>query len=194
MNSPSRAAERLSPNAAGRSIALVGMMGAGKSSIGRRLAQRLDLAFADSDAEIEKAARLTIPEIFAAYGEPHFRDGERRVIARLLAGGPIVLATGGGAFMDGDTRALIAERGLSVWIDADLDLLWRRVSRKTNRPLLAGDDPRGVLSSLLERRRPVYALADIRVASGEGPIEETVRAILDALAEWPGRPADAPPT
>ncbi len=167
----------------GRSIVLVGLMGAGKSSIGRRLAQRLGLDFADADHEIERAAGCTIEEIFARFGEPAFRDGERRVIGRLLEDrAPIVLATGGGAFMDAETRARIRAHGVSVWLRADLDVLLRRVSRRSNRPLLKQGDPREVLERLVALRHPVYAEADLVVESDDSPAEATVERVIAALA------------
>lgn len=168
------------PNSA-RSVILVGLMGAGKSSIGRRLAQRLDLPFYDADAEIEKAAAMTINEIFDSHGEQAFRDGERRVIQRLLAGPRHVLATGGGAFMDPQTRALVAARGISIWLKADLDLLVDRVSRRDTRPLLKGKNAREVLRSLIETRYPVYATADLTVESTDDPHTSTVQSIVEAL-------------
>lgn len=164
-----------------RTIVLVGMMGVGKTTIGKRLAQRLNLPFADADHEIETAAGLSIPEIFERFGEAEFRDGERRVIARLIDGKPKVLATGGGAFMNEATRALILERATAVWIDADIDLLAERVGRKNNRPLLIGKDPRIVLRELAEVRNPVYALAPIKVKSHHGPHDQMVDDILKAL-------------
>ena len=166
-----------------RTIVLVGLMGAGKTKIGRRLAMRLALPFADSDSEIETAAGETIEEIFRNRGEAVFRDGERRVIARLLAQPTHVLATGGGAFMDPATRALILRRGVSVWLRADLDVLAARVARRNNRPLLQARDPRGVLAELIERRHPVYAEADIIIDSGEGPPELTTTRVIAALAD-----------
>ena len=168
-----------------RAIVLVGLMGAGKTRIGRRLAVRLDLPFYDSDVEIETAAGETIEEIFANRGERVFRDGERRVIARLLGQPPHVLATGGGAFMDPATRALIARRGISVWLRADLDVLVQRVSRRTDRPLLKAGDPRAVLAALMERRDPTYAEADLCVDSSDGPPERTVTRTIAALAACP---------
>src|SRR5919112_4935718 len=146
-----------------RSIVLVGLMGAGKSTVGRRLAQKLGLPFRDADHEIEAAAGMSIPDIFAIYGETYFRDGERRVIARLLQEGPMVLATGGGAFMSEETRARIRERGVSVWLRADLDVLMRRVRKRANRPLLQNADPEGTMRKLIEARHPVYAQADLMV-------------------------------
>ena len=168
-----------------RAIVLVGLMGAGKSKIGRRLAARLGLPFFDSDPEIEAAAGETIEEIFANRGERAFRDGERRVIARLLAQPVHVLATGGGAFMDPTTQALIARRGVSLWLRADLDVLVARVSRRNNRPLLKQGDPRAILAGLIERRYPVYAEADVVVDSGDGSPEVTVTRAIAALAACP---------
>lgn len=168
-----------------RTIVLVGLMGAGKTKIGRRLAARLGLPFFDSDAEIETAAGETIEEIFRNRGEAVFRDGERRVIARLLQKPPHVLATGGGAFMDPATRAAIARRGVSVWLRADLDVLLARVSRRNNRPLLQERDPRAVLAGLIERRHPIYAEADLVVDSGEGALEQTVSRVIAELAACP---------
>ena len=156
-------------------------MGAGKSAIGRRLAARLGMPFVDADAEIERAAGCSIPDIFELHGEAAFRDGERRVIARLLARPPHVLATGGGAFMDPETRAAIRASAISVWLRADLDLLVSRVSRRSNRPLLAGGEPREILQQLMVERHPVYAKADIVVESMDGPHEETVQTVLSAL-------------
>ena len=165
-----------------RTIVLVGLMGAGKTKIGRRLAARLNLPFFDSDTEIEAAAGETIEEIFRNRGEAVFRDGERRVIARLLAQPVHVLATGGGAFMDPETRAVIARCGVSVWLRADLDVLLARVSRRSNRPLLQRQDPRTVLAELIERRHPIYAEADVTIDSGEGPLELTTTRVIAALA------------
>lgn len=165
-----------------RTIVLVGLMGAGKTKIGRRLAARLNLPFADSDEEIETAAGETIEEIFRHRGEAAFRDGERRVIARLLQGPVHILATGGGAFMDAGTRAVIAKHGVSVWLRADLDVLFARVSRRSNRPLLKTPDPRAVLSELIERRNPIYAEADLTIDSGDGPPEATATRTIAALA------------
>ena len=164
-----------------RSIILVGLMGAGKSAIGRRLASRLGLPFVDADNEIERAAGCSITDIFELHGEAAFRDGERRVIARLLAHPPHVLATGGGAFMDAETRAAIRACGTSVWLRAGLDLLVSRVSRRSNRPLLAGGDPRTILEGLIAERHPIYAEADIIVDSRDGPHDQTVQTVLDAL-------------
>ena len=166
-----------------RTVALVGLMGAGKTKIGRRLALRLNLPFFDSDEEIEAAAGETIDEIFSNRGEAAFRDGERRVIGRLLGGPVHVLATGGGAFMDPATRRIIAERGVSIWLRAELDTLFARVSRRSNRPLLKTPDPRAVLAELIERRYPIYAEADITIDSGDGPPDATAARAIAALAD-----------
>ncbi len=176
-----------------RTIVLVGLMGAGKTKIGRRLGARLNLPFFDSDNEIETAAGETIEEIFRNRGEQVFRDGERRVIARLMEQPPHILATGGGAFMDPATRALIARRGVSVWLRADLDVLVARVSRRNNRPLLQRSDPRSVLAGLIERRHPIYAEADIVIDSSDGSAEQTTARVIAALANCPlvSRPPDA---
>jgi shikimate kinase len=168
-----------------RTVVLVGLMGAGKTNIGRRLAARLDLPLFDSDSEIETAAGETIEEIFRNRGEAVFRDGERRVIARLLTQPTHVLATGGGAFMDPATRAIIARRGVSVWLRADLDTLLARVSRRSNRPLLKDVDPRAVLGELIERRHPIYAEADITIDSGDAAAELTATRTIAALAACP---------
>ena len=163
------------------SIVFVGLMGAGKSAIGRRLASRLGMPFVDADDEIESAAGCSISDIFELHGEAAFRDGERRVIARLLARPPHVLATGGGAFMDPETRTAIRESGISVWLRAELDLLVSRVSRRNNRPLLAGGDTYAILQRLMAERHPIYAQADIVVESRDGPHEQTVETVLGAL-------------
>jgi shikimate kinase len=168
-----------------RSIVLVGMMGAGKSSIGRRLAARLNLPFVDADAEIEKAASMTISEIFAAHGEPYFRAGEARVIARLLEGGPQVLATGGGAFMNPETRAAVRAKGISIWLKATLDILIRRIKRRADRPMLAAADPVETLKHLIEERYPVYAEADLTVESRDVPHETIVGEIVAKLCSHP---------
>jgi shikimate kinase len=165
-----------------RSIVMVGMMGAGKSAIGRRLAQRLGLPFTDADAEIERAAGCTIADIFERHGEAAFRDGERRVIARLLEGPIGVLATGGGAFMDAETRARIKRRAITVWLKADLDTLVERVVRRGHRPLLKDGDPREILTRLMAARDPVYAEADITVETGHAPTSATVERVIEALA------------
>ena len=171
----------LGPALGRRTVVLVGMMGAGKSSVGRRLAARLGIPFVDADVEIEKAAAMTISEIFAARGEPYFRSGETRVIARLLEGGPQVLATGGGAFMNADTRATIRAKGISVWLRATLDVLNRRIKRRGDRPLLKGVDPAETLRKLIEERDPVYAEADLTVESRDVPHETIVDEILEGL-------------
>lgn len=167
-----------------RPIALIGMMGVGKSTVGRKLAQLLDLPFADADDEIERAAQMTVSEIFERFGEPYFRDGERRVIARLLDGGPMVLATGGGAFVQPDTRALILERGIAVWLDCDVATLVERVTRKNTRPLLRGGDPAEIVARLKAERDSAYAEAPIRVTSKPGPHGDTINRILQELAAW----------
>jgi len=165
-----------------KSIVLVGLMGAGKSSVGTRLGKRLDMPFQDADAEIVKAAGCSIEDIFTVYGEAAFRDGERRVIARLLGDRPQVLATGGGAFMDPETRQVIERHAISVWLRADLDILVERTGRRNDRPLLKEGDPREILESLIAERYPVYAEADIVVDTGVEPQEYTVEQILDALS------------
>lgn len=171
----------------GRTVALVGMMGAGKSSVGRRLAQAMELPFIDADSEIEAAAGgMTISEIFATKGEAYFRDREARVLERLLSGGPQILATGGGAWMNPETRRRIAEAGVSVWLKADADVLFRRVRKRGGRPLLASSDPEATLRRLVEERYPVYALADITIASRDTPHEQTVAELLIALADHLG--------
>lgn len=167
-----------------RSIVMIGMMGVGKSSIGRRLAARLAVPFVDADTEIEKAAGMSIADIFARHGEAYFRSGEARVIARLLDSGPQVLASGGGAVMNADTRAAIKARGVSVWLKADVDVLLRRVAkRKNERPMLHTDDPSETLRQLLIAREPVYAQADLTVQSREGPHDAIVTEIMQALAD-----------
>jgi shikimate kinase len=175
-----------------RSIVLVGMMGVGKSSIGRRLAARLGVPFVDADAEIEKAAGMSIADIFARHGEADFRSGEARVIARLLDGGPQVLATGGGAVMNADTRAAIKAKGVSIWLSAEFDVLMRRINkRKNDRPMLQTADPAATLRELLVAREPVYALADLTVQSREVPHDAIVAEIMTALAAFlhaPGAP------
>ena len=165
----------------GRTIVLVGMMGAGKSSVGKRLANALSLPFRDADDEIEKAAGRTISEIFATRGEEEFRAGERRVIARLLDEPPHVLATGGGAFMNPETRALVKQKAISIWLKSDPEILARRVGRKDTRPLLQGRDPLAVLAELLEKREPSYREADLIVESADGPHMATVETIIAAL-------------
>jgi shikimate kinase len=165
-------------------IVLIGMMGVGKSTVGRRLAARLGVSFVDADEEIEKAAGMSITEMFERYGEPYFRDGERRVISRLMDGEPKVIATGGGAFMQEETRALILAHATAIWLDADIDILVDRVSRREGRPLLKGKDPRAVLTELAAVRNPVYALAPIHVKSIAAPHEVAVDSIMEQLAAW----------
>lgn len=167
-----------------RSVVLVGLMGAGKTAIGRKVAGMLQLPFADADAEIELASNMSVPELFEQYGEPEFRALEQRVIARLLQSGPQVLATGGGAYMNDTTRETIRKSGISVWLSADLDLLMERVSRRQNRPLLKNADPRGVMVRLMEERYPVYAKADIEVPSRDIPRDEMAANVVAAIAGW----------
>ena len=171
----------------GRTIVMVGMMGAGKSSIGRRLANRLGMPFADADAEIEQAANASIPEIFEQHGEAYFRDGERRVIQRLLDGTPKVLATGGGAFIQRETRAAIQANAVSIWLKADRDLLLSRVKRRNNRPLLKNGDPGEIIEKLIAERYPVYAEADVHIQSRDIAHDVVIDDILAALAEYLGR-------
>jgi shikimate kinase len=167
-----------------RPVVLVGMMGVGKSTIGRKLAALLGLPFADADDEIEQAAQMTVAEIFERFGEDYFRDGERRVIARLLGAGPSVLATGGGAFVQPATRALILERGIAVWLDSDVATLVARVGRKDTRPLLRSGDPTEIVARLKAERESAYAEAPIHVVSHTGPHGDTVSRILQELAAW----------
>ena len=164
-----------------RSIVLVGMMGAGKSTIGRRLSARLHLPFLDADTEIEAAAGMSIPDIFETHGEPHFRDGEARVIARLLDGGPAVIATGGGAFMREETRGRIRDKAVSIWLKADADIIMKRVKRRADRPLLQTADPAATIGRLIEEREPVYQRADLTIWSRDVPHEKIVDECLDAL-------------
>ncbi len=171
-------------NTGNRTIVLVGLMGAGKTSIGRRLADKMGLTFVDADTEIEKAAGKSIPDIFAEHGEAHFRDGERRVIARLLDNGKQVLATGGGAFMNEETRKAIKAQAVSVWLKADLDVLLKRVAKRGGRPLLENRDPAEVLQNLITLRYPVYAEADITVESLDVQHGQMVSEVLGALAEY----------
>lgn len=164
-----------------RTVALVGMMGAGKSSVGRRLASRLGVDFKDADSEIERAAGCPVSEIFERFGEPAFRDGERKVIARLLGERPHVMATGGGAFIDPATRARLKESAVTVWIKAPIDVLMARVTRRDTRPLLRNADPRGTLERLLDQRAPIYAEADVTIESEDGPHSAAVDKIVQAL-------------
>lgn len=167
-----------------RPVVLVGLMGVGKSTVGRRLAGMIGRGFVDADEAIEDAAQRSIAEIFEEYGEAYFRDGERRVIARLIDEAAGVIATGGGAFIDPETRALILERALAVWIDCDVDTLVERTSRRNTRPLLKNGDPKEILTRLAAERRPFYAQAPIRVESVNGPHQETARAILGAIGDY----------
>jgi shikimate kinase len=169
-----------------RPIVLVGLMGAGKTTVGRRLAAKLGLAFVDADNEIELAAGKSIPEIFADHGEAYFREGERKVIARLLNSGPMILATGGGAFMNGETRDNIHKTGIALWLKADLPLLMKRVKKRSNRPLLKTEDPEKVMRQLIEERYPVYAKADVTVESRDVAHASMVGDVIKALAQWPG--------
>jgi shikimate kinase len=164
-----------------RSIVLVGMMGAGKSTVGRRLSARLRLPFLDADIEIEAAAGMSVPDIFETHGEPHFRDGEARVIARLLDGGPAVLATGGGAFMREETRSRIRSKAVSIWLKADADTIMRRVKRRADRPLLQTADPAATVGRLIEERDPVYQHADLTIWSRDVPHDKIVDECVDAL-------------
>jgi len=162
-------------------VVLVGLMGAGKSTVGRKVATMLNLPFKDADNEIESAARMSVPELFDAYGEAEFRDLERRVILRLLEDGPMVLATGGGAYMNAETREAIAANGVSIWLNAELDVLMDRVSRRQNRPLLKNDDPRGVMQRLMNERYPVYALADVHAMTRDDKKEVIAGELIDVL-------------
>jgi len=171
-----------------KTAVLVGLMGAGKTAIGKRLAQRLALDFVDADKEIETAADCSIAEIFARHGEQSFRDGERRVILRLLDNPVHVLSTGGGAFMDSETRARIRDKGISIWLRADLDLMLKRVSRRSDRPLLQVADPKAKLQELMAQRYPLYALADITVDSVDAPPEVTVERVYEALVGFLRKP------
>ncbi|MEM1391019.1 MAG: shikimate kinase [Pseudomonadota bacterium] len=167
-----------------RTIALVGLMGAGKSTVGRRLASALDRPFFDSDNEIEKAAGLSVADIFSLHGEAEFRRGEQRVLERLLNSPPHILATGGGAYLNPETRTLMRDKAITIWLNADLETLWKRVSRRNHRPLLQRPDAKGVLTDLLEKRRPIYSEADLIVPSIDGPHGQTVNAIIEALETW----------
>ncbi len=179
----SEKAARIHEHLGGRSIVLIGLMGAGKTSIGRRLAARLDLPFTDADSEIEIAAGKTIPEIFADHGEEHFRQGESKVIERLLNAEQQVLATGGGAYMSAQTRNNVAEHGFCIWLRAELDLLMKRVSRRNNRPLLMNTDPEETMKRLISERHPVYTGADLVIDSRDEPHDVIVGEIIDTLAE-----------
>ncbi len=168
----------------GRSLVLVGLMGAGKTSVGRRLADRLDLKFVDADHEIETAAGKSVAEIFADHGEPYFRDGEKRVIMRLLENDSHVLATGGGAYMNAETRRKIKDSAISIWLRADLDLLMKRVLKRGNRPLLQQQDPETVMRNLMEARYPIYAEADITVESRDTQHGQMVGDVIRGIANW----------
>ena len=183
-NTALREIVRLPDALAGRSIVLVGIMGAGKTSIGRRLAARLGMPFLDADAEIEAAAGCTVSELFARYGEPAFRDGERRVIHRLLSAEPLVLALGGGAFLDPTTRATVRREGVSVWLRCKLPTLVRRVAGRDHRPLLANGDAAEILDRLMRVRHPIYAEADIVVDCGDESPDTTTGRVLDAVLGW----------
>jgi shikimate kinase len=167
-----------------RSIVFIGLMGAGKTAIGRKVAQALGLPFIDSDHEIETVSRMTIPELFEHYGEPEFRALEERVISRLVKDGPQVLSTGGGAFMNANTRAAVLNDGVSVWLKADLDTLMARVARKPNRPLLQNADPRGVMRKLMDDRYPVYGLANITVQTRDAKREEITAEVIASITDW----------
>ena len=169
-----------------RPIVLVGLMGAGKSSIGRRLAEKLEIPFVDADHEIEVAADKTIPEIFNDHGEAYFREGERRVISRLIENGAQVLSTGGGAFLNEETRQNINAHGISVWLKADLPLLMKRVMKRADRPLLQTEDPEAVMQKLMDQRYPVYAKADVTVESRDVQHTQMVNEVIKVLAKWPG--------
>jgi shikimate kinase len=177
-------AEELAERLAGRPLVLVGMMGAGKTTVGRRLATRLNRHFLDSDEEIEKAAQMTIPEIFEQRGEPEFRAGETRVIARVLKEQGVVLATGGGAFVNPETRALVRAEAVSVWLKAEVDILFERVSRRGNRPLLKTANPRATLEKLIEERYPIYAEADVTVISRDVPQDVVAGHVIDAVLSY----------
>ncbi len=168
---------------AGRSIVLVGIMGVGKSTIGKKLAELTGMPFVDADKEIERAADLTIAEIFERYGEKYFRSGEKRVISRLLTDGPVIMATGGGAFMDSETRDIIGEKSVSIWLNAELDVLMKRVLRRTHRPLLQQGDPEATMKALLEERNPTYALADFQVQSRNTSHDVIAAEVLEILAD-----------
>lgn len=174
-----------------RSIVLVGLMGAGKSAVGRKLAALLKLPFVDADAEIETVSKMTIPELFEQYGEPEFRSLEQRVITRLLKSGPQVLATGGGAFINAETRHAIRQDAVSVWLSADVDLLMERVSRRQNRPLLRDPDPRGVMQRLMKERYPVYETADVEVRSQDISKDDMAANVATAIASWLQTGSDA---
>ena len=182
----SKEIEDIRENLGNHTIVLVGLMGAGKSSIGRRLAEKLDVPFVDADHEIEIAADKTIPEIFKDHGEAYFREGERRVISRLIENGAQVLSTGGGAFINEETRQGIQAHGISVWLKADLSLLMKRVMKRADRPLLQTDDPEAVMQKLMDQRYPIYATADVTVESRDVQHTQMVNEVIKVLAKWPG--------
>ena len=184
---PASLAEQARAALGKRDLVFVGLMGAGKSVIGRMVAQALSIPFVDTDAEIEKVSRMTIAELFAAYGEPEFRALESRVIDRLLKGGPRVISTGGGAFINDNTRRLIKQGAISVWLKADLDILWERVSKRDHRPLLKTENPRVTLENLMNHRYPIYAEADLTVYSGNVRKETMVTNVLTAVVELAGK-------
>ena len=167
-----------------QSITIVGLMGAGKSVIGRKVAMKLKIPFVDADSEIEKAAKMSVADIFASYGEPEFRRLEKSVIRRVLEGGPQILATGGGAYMDTETREMVSENGVSLWLSADIDLLMQRVSKKTTRPLLKNPNPRGVMEDLIKERYPVYSVADLEIASRDVSKDEMTNLVVAGLAQY----------
>jgi shikimate kinase len=179
-------AETVRQRLGARPIVLVGLMGAGKTSVGRRLAEKLGIPFVDADHEIEAAAGKPIKEIFADHGEAYFREGERRVIQRLIGNGAQVLATGGGAYMNEETRKRIQENGISVWLRASLPLLMKRVAKRQDRPLLQADDPEAVMRALMENRYPIYGLADVTVESRDVQHGQMVNDVIRALAQWHG--------
>jgi shikimate kinase len=167
-----------------RPVVLVGLMGSGKSTIGRKLAQVLDVDFYDSDAEIEAAAHMSVKDLFAKYGEPEFRALEQRVMLRLMNDGPRVISTGGGAFMNADIRAAVQERGIAIWLDAELNVLMERVGRRETRPLLQNDDPEGTMRALMDKRYPVYSEAPIRVVSRNEKKDVMAAEVVEALRNW----------
>lgn len=184
MSRPPEMTQSIKRRLGARSLVMVGLMGCGKSSVGRRLAARLEVPFIDADDEIERSAQKTIPEIFADHGEAYFRDGERRVIRRILESGPQVLATGGGAYINAETRAAIRQAGIAVWLRAELPVLMRRVMKRDNRPLLKVADPEAVMRQLMESRYPIYAEAELVVDSRDVPHEVIVDEILDRVGAY----------
>jgi shikimate kinase len=182
----SKEIEEIREKLGNRPIVLVGLMGAGKSSIGRRLAEKLEIPFVDADHEIEVAADKSIPEIFNDHGEAYFREGERRVISRLIENGAQILSTGGGAFINEETRQRIHAHGISVWLKADLPLLMKRVMKRADRPLLQTEDPEAVMQKLMDQRYPIYATADVIVESRDVQHTQMVNEVIKILAKWPG--------